>query len=178
MNKIYKDIDINTMNKTFADIFCNRRQANAKLELIKEKLYELTSDALVLRQSLINEEIVNEYRSMKEIQEDIIDGYRCYKDIKPIGKRIGNLMECMKEVNFAYEEYQTGNVSYERLSKAYHVLATEGLTHLNYVHREEAKRNQETKEEKQEEKIMNKMGKMERVEKSMESLMVKNHQQN
>ena len=148
------------MNKTFADIFCNRRQANAKLELIKEKLYELTSDALVLRQSLINEEIVNEYRSMKEIQEDIIDGYRCYKDIKPIGKRIGNLMECMKE------------------SKAYHVLATEGLTHLNYVHREEAKRNQETKEEKQEEKIMNKMGKMERVEKSMESLMVKNHQQN
>ena len=78
------------MNKTFADIFCNRRQANAKLELIKEKLYELTSDALVLRQSLINEEIVNEYRSMKEIQEDIIDGYRCYKDIKPIGKRIGN----------------------------------------------------------------------------------------
>ena len=153
IHEVNKDIDFNTLNKTFAVIFYNRRQANTKLEMIKEKLYELTSDALVLRQNLINEEIVNEYKSMKEIQDDMIDGYRCYKDIKPICKRIENLMECMKEVNLAYEEYQTGNVSYERLSEAYRVLATEGLTHLNYVHREEEKRNQEIK---QEEKTMDK----------------------
>ena len=156
---IDKEVDFNTLNKTFADIFYNRRQANTKLEMIKEQLYVLTSDALILRQNLINEEIVNEYRSMKEIQGDMIDGYRCYKDIKPIRKRIENLMECMKEVNVAYEEYKTGNVSYERLSEAYRVLATEGLTHLNYVHRVEEKRKQELKqEEKMDKKIEKKYG--------------------
>ena len=159
IHEVNKDIDFNTLNKTFAVIFYNRRQVNTKLEMIKEQLYVLTSDALILRQNLINEEIVNEYRSMKEIQGDMIDGYRCYKDIKPIRKRIENLMECMKEVNVAYEEYQAGNVSYERLSEAYRVLATEGLTHLNYVHRVEEKRKHELKqEEKMDKKIEKKYG--------------------
>lgn len=159
IHEINKDIDFNTLNKTFAVIFYNRRQANTKLEMIKEQLYVLTSDALILRQNLINEEIVNEYRSMKEIQGDMIEGYRCYKDIKQIRKRIENLMECMKEVNVAYEEYQAGNVSYERLSEGYRVLATEGLTHLNYVHRVEEKRKQELKqEEKMDKKIEKKYG--------------------
>lgn len=56
-------------------------------------------------------------------------------------------MMCMKEINISYDEYSKGEVSYEKLSDAYHKLATEGLTHLNYVHRKEHQKELEMKQE-------------------------------
>lgn len=150
---IDKNLDIKTLYKTFSELYYHRNQAEDKLMFIKEKLYNLIGQVLVLRQNLINEEVANEYKPIKELQDEMLSGYRCYKDIRPMYKRIGQMMESIKEINMAYEEYKQGNANYERLSKAYNSLATEGLTHLNYVYREEQKKKQEIK---QEENIMEK----------------------
>ncbi|WP_278626819.1 DUF3991 and toprim domain-containing protein [Thomasclavelia cocleata] len=142
-----KDVDINALNKTFAELFYNRKDAEDKPGFIREKLYTLTKQALILNHNLINEDVVNEYKPMKEIQDEMLSGYRTYNDIRPMCKRIGQVMKRMEEVNTAYKEFKTGTVGYERLSKAYTTLAVEGFTHLNYVHREELKKKIEIKQE-------------------------------
>ncbi|MDE6953175.1 MAG: DUF3991 and toprim domain-containing protein [Erysipelotrichales bacterium] len=142
-----KKVDISLLNKTFSELYYNRNQSEDKLTFIKEKLYELTGEVLILRHNLINDEVVNEYKSMKELQDEMLSSYRSYNDIRPMYKRISRLMMCMKEINISYDEYSKGEVSYEKLSDAYHKLATEGLTHLNYVHRKEHQKELEMKQE-------------------------------